>query len=240
VGVERAAGIEHCEEKDGERPAGDDGGIELAQRPRGGVARIGERVLAAFDALAVQLLEAVPRHVHLAANRQELGVVATQPLWHGGDRPHLRGDVVAALAVAPRHRAVVDTVLVDDFDREAVELRFTAVADRAVVARVGEPAANPVVELADRLGLAALVQRAHRCDVLDRVKFVNRCPADALSWTVRRRQVECRLQVFEPREEGVVGAVADDRVVLDVVAVVVVVDRLPQRRGLLARRRLAQ
>jgi len=166
------AGLEHREEKARERALGDDRGVLLADRPGGGVAGVGERVLAALDALAVVRLEGVLWHEHLATHREQLrGVLGGQSLGDRPDRPDVAGDVVALVAVAPGGGPLQAPVLVDGLDGDPVELRLADVGDLA------DGLADSAVELPDVLGVVALVDREHRGDVLDGLELVDRLPA---------------------------------------------------------------
>jgi hypothetical protein len=230
--LELAARLEHLEEVRRERPLGDDRGVELAEGPRGRVARVGEGLLAGLDPLSVVSLERVARHVDLAPEREGVGVVAAEPHRHGRDGLDLGADVVARLAVAPGDGAVELAVLVDELDREAVELGLTEVSSLAVPAGVVEGPPNPLVELADVGGVAATVDREHRPDVLDGLELVDGCPADPPRRAVLGRQAERVLEGLQALEEGVVRAVRDGGIRLDVVVVVVVADGLAELLGL--------
>ena len=63
----------------------------------------------------------------------------------------------------------------------------------------------------------------------NRLELVEGCRADALGGRVRAAELGmCLLQGLQPAEEGVVLLVGHDRVVEDVVPVVVVLDLLPE------------
>ncbi len=79
---------------------------------------------------------------NLAPDSQEVGVVTAESLWDAGDGPDVLGHVLADLAVATRRGSLVDAVLVDNLDREAVELWFAEVLHVAV-----EAIADSAVEL---------------------------------------------------------------------------------------------
>jgi hypothetical protein len=173
-------------------------------------------------------LEGLPGHVHLAANGETLGVVPAQPFGDVGDRPHLLGDVVAAFTVTPCRRPLVGSVLVDHLAGDTVELRLAEVRD------VADGLADTLVERADVLAVAALVDRQHRRDVFDRLEFRDRIAADPPGGAVHPAEIERLLEFRQAGEQRVVGPVGDDRVGLDVVPVVVVADGLAELFGLLA------
>jgi hypothetical protein len=103
AGVEVGA-VEHVEEEHRERALGRHRRVELSQGAGGGVAGVGEGVLAVLDEVAVVRLEGGLGHVHFAPDRERLGVVPPQPLWDARNSADVGSDVVADLAVAARGR----------------------------------------------------------------------------------------------------------------------------------------
>ena len=111
-------------------PARGDRGVELAHRPRRGVARVGVGLLAVLLELLVEGREARLGHVHLAAHlelaRHAVGDAAETDR-HRADGAHVGGDVLAldtvaagrpgdqlAVPVGERHRQAVDLQLADE------------------------------------------------------------------------------------------------------------------------------
>src|SRR5690606_4715802 len=100
-----------------------DARIELAQRPRRAVARVGQHLAAFAPRAFVPGLEGRARHVHLAANLEHARpVLAAQAQRNRLDRAQVRTDVLALLAVAARRAAHEPALLVAQADRKAVEL----------------------------------------------------------------------------------------------------------------------
>jgi hypothetical protein len=99
----RVRGLAHVIEEDGQRPRRGDRGIFLAHRARGGVARIGEGLLARLHERGIVLAEGGERHVDLAPDLQrgDAGERAVQPLGDLRERGEGVGDVLADAAVAP-------------------------------------------------------------------------------------------------------------------------------------------
>src|SRR5262249_41923099 len=92
--------------EDIEAPFGDDARVEVLHGAGRGVARVGEDLLAAFFALAVDLLEPRPRQEYLAPHLElARHVLADEHEGHGADGPHVRRHVVAANPVATCHAA---------------------------------------------------------------------------------------------------------------------------------------
>ena len=209
-----------------QRPVSNDRRIELPDRPGGRVPGIRKGFLAVFDALAVVLAEAVFSHEHLAANRQQLGSVAAESLRDRPNAAGLCGHVVPFLSVAAGGCASEAAVRIDEFDRDAVEFGFTDIADPlGVEPFITEESGGAIGELPHVGGVAALGDREHRRGVFDRLKIVDRFAADAVGRAVGIAEIEFGFERFEPSEEFVVDAVGDQRLVIDVVAVVVFADR---------------
>jgi len=133
-----------------QRPARRDGGIQLADRTRCGVARVDESLFAEFALARIERLEVVAPHVDLAAHLQDGGHrpgAADGPrrttrtgrideLQHQRDLPdraHVLGDVLAGLAVAARGGQHQHTAFVAQAHGQTVELQFGHVADRWIV-----------------------------------------------------------------------------------------------------------
>ena len=112
--------------------------------------------------------------------------------------------------------------LVDDLDARAVELRLDAEARRLAV---GEPIDDAAMKLGQLLGRIRVVEREHPRAVLDLDHPGARLAPDPLGRRVGRSKL--RVRVFERLElaqQAVELRVRRDRVVEDVVAVVVRVD----------------
>ena len=84
-----------------ERARGGDGRIELAQRACRRIARIGEHLLARGLLAFVQLEEIGLGHIDLAAHLDDVGDMRTvQPVRNLGDGAHIRGHILALIAIA--------------------------------------------------------------------------------------------------------------------------------------------
>src|SRR5207302_6380736 len=100
-----------------ERTLRSDVGIQLADRPRGEVAWIGEGCKTGTLALLIELLKASSRHQQFAADfkiRRNAGLLQLffcNREWNGADRAHVQGNIFACGAItacnAPRQVAVV-------------------------------------------------------------------------------------------------------------------------------------
>ena len=154
-----------------ERPRRGDGGIELAQRAGGRVARVGEH-LPAFRLLPlVERQEGLLGHVDLAAHLADLGDVASPKLLrHVFKRADIGGDVFALGAVAARGRGDELAGLIAQRHREPVDLRFGAEIDPLVVAEL-EEAPDAADEIQHILFGKCVVERQHRHRVPNFLEF---------------------------------------------------------------------
>ena len=160
----------------------------MPERPGGRVPGVREGVVPTFDAFAVMFLELVAGHHDFSPDHEVVGCSRSQAERNRLDGLHLLGHVVAGLAVPPRGGLDEDAVVVDDLDGEPVELRFAGVRHLAV-----DLAADALVELPYRLGVARLGDRQHRHAVLHGVEVVERFAADALGGAVVGGEVEVLL-----------------------------------------------
>ena len=150
VGGETFAGAETVD-PDRQRPLRRDRRVLLAERARGSVSRVRCGLLSLGDEPFVQGVEAAQREIDLAPDlqqrRRRLVGRELHPHRDCLDRLQVRRHVLAANAVATRCAADEDAVLVDQVDRQPVDLRLGDVGD---IARA-EPLADVLVPLLDRL-----------------------------------------------------------------------------------------
>ncbi|MCY1395913.1 hypothetical protein D9M71_108690 [compost metagenome] len=222
-----------------QRPAGGDLRVELAQAAGGGVARVGEGLAAGFHGAGVERLEAGPGHVHLAAHfqhcRPTLALQAQRDVAHGA---HVGADVLAGAAVATGGAAHQTAVLVEQADRQAVELGLAAVfhfrpAAEQVAGRqqLTQALAHAAVEVQQVLFLEGVAQAEHRHFVAHLAEGRGSGAAHALGRRLRGHQFGMRLfQALEFAEQAVVFGVWNARLVEHVVAVVVRVELAAQLR----------
>ena len=150
--------------------------VLLAEGACRGVARIRCRLLPFGDETFVQRVESAQREIHLSANLEQ----RRRLFLAGVDHPHrdrldrleIRCDVLAAVTVASGRAADERTVLVDEVDRETVDLRLGDIGD---VTRP-ESLADVLVPLLQRLVRGYLFERAHRRRVLD---LLERCVGES-------------------------------------------------------------
>ncbi len=209
--------------------------IELAHRPRGGVARIDEGLLSRRQLALVQPVEVAPVHVDLAADFQHRRRPGDgEHLRDRADRAHVARHVLAHLAVAAGRSHGEPALLVAEIDREAVELELGDVLDRRRVGGEPQVAAHAGVELRRGFGrgVGFGANRQHRHDMAHRLELLERHTPDAL-----RRRIGCdelrmrRLDGDELAVQAVVLGIGNGRRVLDVVTAVVRGDFASQRRG---------
>ncbi len=203
-------------------PTGGHGRIDLAERARAAVARIGIQREAGLLALLVDPLELGLGHEDFAASleRRRLG----QPGRDDRDRAQVGGDVLAGRPVTARGTLDEPTALVAQADRQAVDLELGHVAKlRRGLGRRRKPEPlararieRPQLVVAERVG-----QRQHRSTVADLVERASRRPAHALGRRFGRGQLRVRrFERNELAEQRVVVGVAQLRRVLRVVQLV--------------------
>ena len=175
-------------DKGREVAVGRDGRVLLPQAAGGGVARVGEGLLARRVGVLVEADEGVLGHVHLAADLHGLPEAAVDDVGearlregarHVFDGEHVCRDVLARGAVAARGRADQLAVTVREGHAEAVDLELAGEGDGARVAaaqRLGR-AGQPLVELAQ---VHRVVDRVHAAGVRDRRELPVHIAADAL------------------------------------------------------------
>ena len=204
--------------------------ILLAQRAGSGIARVRCGLLPLSDEPLVQLAEAGERHVHLAANLDQLrGVASEHPQGNRRDRAQIDSHVFADLTVAARRTAREDAVLVREVDRETVDLRFEHVGDRRGVAKALVDVLGPFL---DRFVGRHLLERAHRGLMPNLLELRRRGSPDALGRRVRRHELRVlALQFLELVVGAVVRGVVDRRLVEHVVLVQPAVEQVAQLGG---------
>ena len=199
--------------------------VQLAQAAGGGIARVGEGLLAARRLLGIQTGKAIARHEHLAAGFEQRRRLAAQAQRDGGDGAHVGGHVLAGAAIAARGRLHQQAIAVQHADGQAVELRLRVV----VHDRLAGQLAHPAVEIAHLAVVEGIGQRQHGHGVRHLCKRGRRRAADALARRVGRHQRRVlRLQRQQLAHQTVVLGVRDARRVQHVVAVVVLGDFAPQ------------
>jgi hypothetical protein len=206
-----------------ERPAGGHLGVLLPQGAGGGVAGVGEDLLALVGLLLVEPLEGLGREEDLAADLERgWWLVEGEPVRDAGDGADVGGDVVADQPVPPGRGPGQPAPLVLEGDRDAVDLDLADVGGDVAHDALGAPA--PGGQL---LGGEGVVQRQHRHPVPHRRERRRLRRPHHLGGRVGGAQVG--VVVLEPLElpqQLVVLGVGDVGVAEDVVAV----GRVPQPR----------
>ena len=216
--------------------------VLLAKAAGGGVARVGERLLAVGLGGGVERLEAGFGHVAFAAQLDGgIGVAdagqgaVAQTQRHVLHRAHVHRDVLARGAVAARGRADKAAAFVGERHRRAVDLQlahqFRDGAEELLDAR------QPFVKL---LGAHGVVERIHAALVLDGRELLAHVAAHALRGAGRVDELGMRrLERTQLVHQRVERGVADGGCVLGVVQIAVVLDLATQRldaRGRIAGR----
>ena len=172
--------------EEAERARGGDARVLLAQRAGGGIARIGEDLLARRLLPLVELEEIGLGHVDLAAHLADFRhVAAFELLRHVLQRADIGGDVLAFAAVAAGGGGDEFAVLVAQRHRQAVDLRLGAEGDLLVVAEL-EEAADAGDEIDDVLLGEGVVEREHRHRVAHFLEAAGGRGADPARRRIRR------------------------------------------------------
>eukprot|EP00659_Diplonema_papillatum_P013251 gene13250-biopygen13298 len=151
-----------------QRTAGGDLRVQLTQATRRRVARVGESLAANFQLGGVQPLETGLGHEYFAAHfegRRPAGAVQFQRnVAHG---THVDADVFASGAIATGGATHQLTVLIQQADRQAIELRLTAVLHRCATAKQvahGQVQAfsDPAIEFQHGAFIKGVAEAEHR------------------------------------------------------------------------------
>ncbi len=150
--------------EESQSPLRRDRGIQRPQRSRRRVAGIREDLLALLTPAVVELLEAVERHVALAAHFDELGRVRRiEPERNVVDRAEIDRDDLALESIPARGAAHQHPAFVREVDRVAVDLELRRVPCRAhLLARHAHGAYLPFAEL---VVVERVAEREHRHEV---------------------------------------------------------------------------
>jgi len=209
-----------------ERPCRGNPGVELADRARSSIARVGKGGEPGFIATAVQLIEVRAVHEHFASHVQErrCGKRATpgEPQRNRLYGPHVRSDIFAGVPVAPRRSSNEDPVFVHQLHSDTVQLGFDHVRD---IPGGSQPSLDPGVELDEFLFFEDVGEGQHGLGVGSLAEFLQRLTADPLRGGIGCHQVRILcLELLQLSEQHVVLTVGDLRPIHDVVEVIVAPD----------------
>ena len=230
-------------DRDVQRPLRGHSRVLLAHAARSRVARVGEQplrlatladplLIALRDSL-IELLEALLGHEDLAAHLEAPRRVALQLVRYRANAADVRRHILAAAAVAARRGLHEPALLVDQRDREAVDLWFGHPGERLAV----EQPRGAAVPLAQLIGVECVAQTEHRQRMLDhRERGLLDLRADLLGGAVGGHELgEALLELLQLAKQRVEVRVADFRVVVDEVAAVVMADEFAQLLDAIAR-----
>ena len=203
-----------------QRPLGGHARIELAQRAGGEVARIGVDRLPGGGLTRVQRGKVGVAHVDFAARFEDLGR-ALEALRDRFDNAHVRGDVLAFVAVAARRRLDEFAILVAQAAGEAVDLRFRNDIERRAIGQA-QKTPHPGAELLDFLVGEDIAERQHRHAVADLGEFLRRRRADLAIGGIGASELGKRFleRGVTPTQRVIFGVGYDGRVLAVIAAVV--------------------
>ncbi|MNZ68420.1 hypothetical protein D3C78_866860 [compost metagenome] len=151
-----------------QRATGGDLRIQLAQAPRRRVTRVGEGLAAGFQLRRIEALETGLGHIDFATHLQGRRPTAALQLERNiAHRAHVDTDVFARGAVTARGAAYQHAILVQQADRQAIELGFAAVlnldtAAKQITGRQVQAFGHPTVKLAHVGFFEGVAQAEHR------------------------------------------------------------------------------
>jgi hypothetical protein len=204
-----------------------DGGVLLAERPGGGVARVDEGPGTGLGLTPVELVEGRDGHVDLAPYLDGAWVGRRQTVGHHPDRAHVGRHVLTDDPVAARRRPHEAAILVEEAHGQPVDLELAGVVDLA-----GDVAVHPLAPGEELLVARRLVERHHGDAVADLGKQLRHTTADPLRRRVGRDEIGVGgLEGDQLRPQRVEFGVAQLRIVLDEVSLGVVLDLRPQLPG---------
>ena len=217
----RGAGLA---ERIGEKPQSPRGGnrrLLLAKRSGSGIARIGEYLGAGRFLRRVQRQEIRLVHIELAAHLNHPWRRSSKGLRHRIHHADIGRHILALGPVAARRRLFQPATLIAQRQRQPVNLRLGGKGKLVMLAQRQEPA-DAGGEILDILVGEAVVQRQHRTRMAHLAETGGSRRADAQARAVYANQ--CREGGFERAVAGhqrVIVGIADDRIILAVIARVV-------------------
>ncbi|MCY1518671.1 hypothetical protein D9M68_533940 [compost metagenome] len=211
-----------------QRPAGGDPGVKLAQAAGSGIARVGEGLATAFRLARIELVKTGLGHEDLATHLQQCWpAFALQPERHVADGAHIGADVLANAAVTAGGATHQLTVLVQQADRQAIQLGLAAVlhlgaSAEQVAASQAQSASNAAIEGTQVLLLEGVAQAEHGHLMAHLAERAEGLAAYPLGRRVGGHQLRMLgLQGLQLAEQAVVLGVGHAGLVQHVVAVVV-------------------
>ena len=179
---------------------------------------------------SIEALETGLGHEHFTAHfqrrRPAFAVQLQRNIAHGA---HVDANVFARGAIAPGGAAHQQTILIQQADRQAIELRLAAVfhrraATKQIAGRHVEAFVDAAIELAHVGFFESVAEAEHRNFVTHLSERGQRHAADALGRRVAGDQFRIgRFQRLELVEQAVVLGIGNARLVENVIAIVVLI-----------------
>ena len=228
-----AVGSHHEVHAEHELALGTLGGVLQLEAAAGGVAGVGEGLVAVGLALAVHGLEGLEGVHHLAAGLEVVGEVAVQAQRYGGYGLGVGRYVVAHTAVAACDGLHQLPVAVGEAYGHTVVLQLAGVAELLAV----EQLAGTRLKLLYLLYAVGIAQREHREAVRHLTESLVHLATHALGGRQRAGQLGILpLEVLQFAQHGVELKVAHQRAVVHIILVVQPVEFLGQLLHVLAHR----
>ena len=214
-----------------QRTVGGDLRIQLAQAASGGIARVGEGFAADFQLSGVEPLEAGFGHEHFATDfqgrRPAAALQLERDVAHGA---HVDADVFTGRTVATRRAAHQYAILIQQADRQTIELGLTAIFNRRTAAqqvtdRQIQTFGDPTIKLT-HVGFFKGVTEAEHRHFMTHLGERRQCrAANALGGRVAGDQFRMRgFKGLELVEQAIVLRVRNARLIHHVIAIVVLIE----------------
>ena len=200
----------------------------MSQAACSGIARIGKAFLALRVLLLVQAFKVGTQHQHFAAHFDKCRHTrAFQPQRNAADGADIGGNLFTAITVATRGCLTQHAIDVNQADCQPIKLRANLIFNHITRHHL----AHTAVKRLDIFVAESVIQRQHGCTVAERLEFRQRCAAHPLRRRIGRQQLGVLLlKPLKLGKQAVVFGIGDLRIVEDVIAVVVILKLLAQRR----------
>ena len=202
--------------------AGRNAGILLAERPGGGIARVGKQFSAHFMLRSIKCGKILFSHVNFAANFEDGGHCAAQHLRNIGNMRDIGGNILTHLAITPRRRAHQHAVLITQRARQPVDLVLRRHRYRGIIRQRQKPP-HPRDELR-HVFIGKSIVEAHHARLVAHLAE-RRCGnfvADHPAGRIRPDQLRIgRLQFIIPPHQSVIVGIGNLRRIVGVIELVV-------------------
>ena len=202
-----------------ERPVAGNARVQLAQRPRRRIARIGEGFLATCRLTRIERGKIGMTHIDFAPDFDDIRHPGRQDGRDIGDRAHIGSDILALGTIAPGGGGHKLAGLVAQVTGQAVDLRLSGKVDASAVG--GQKLVNTTDEISDIVIRKRIVERQHRHCVANLVKALGDTRSYLQTWRIRPAQVRKPGLYREiAAAESIILGVGDERSIFEEIVTV--------------------